>query len=175
MKDPIKLKDLITTKLDMSKLMLDYNVSFIYSPQHAEEVQYRCPFHGRDNKPSARFYRSTNSSHCFKCRKTWNPVSFVMDKENFHFVQAVSYLINRYNIDTSSIQDDPDLKLPTTKPISELDVKMLTIRNNIREQRGRVPLERYQALCFAYYMISFKLSQKLDIIKDVEKLESKLA
>jgi len=174
MKDPIKLKDLIISKIDMSKLMMDYNVSFIYSPENASEVQYRCPFHGKDNKPSARFYRRTNSAHCFKCRKTWNPVSFIMDKENFNFIQSVNYLINRYNIDTSSISDDPEFKDPESKPVSREDVKLLSIKNNIREYRGKISFDKYRALCFAYYMISFKKYKNESIIKDIEKLESKI-
>jgi DNA primase len=174
MKDPIKLKDLILEKLDISKLMLDDGVKFIYNPTGASEVQCHCPFHGKDTKPSARFYRSTNKCYCFKCKKAWNPVSYIMEKEEFNFVQAVNHLINRYNIDTSSVSDDPEFKLTKSNKISDIDSEIIRIKDKIRDQRGKIPFERYKTLCFAYYAIYFKMSKGENIIKDIEKLKLKI-
>jgi len=32
-----------------------------------DEEQFSCPFHGKDTKPSARYYKSTDSCYCFTC------------------------------------------------------------------------------------------------------------
>ena len=174
MKDPIKLKELIIEKLDISRIMVEDGVKFIFNPTGASEVQCKCPFHGKDNKPSARFYRSTNTFYCFKCAKAWNPISYIMEKEGFNFIQSINYLINRYNIDTSSISDDPDLSTVKPPQIDDKKVRMIYIRNKIREKRGLIPLDKYKALCFVYYMIYFKMTVGEDIIRELNKFESKL-
>jgi len=182
MKDPIKLKDLIVEKLDISRLMVDDGVKFIYNPIGASEVQCKCPFHGEDNKPSARFYRNTNAFYCFKCKKAWNPVSYIMEKEGFSFVQSVIHLINRYNIDTSSVPYDPEFKLTKAVKLKAVDMenindpetRIISARNKILDHKGKMPLEKYKALCFVYYTIYFKMSKGENIINDINKLESKM-
>ena len=174
MKDPIKLKELILEKVDLSRLMLDDRVRFLYNPTNADEVQFHCPFHGEDKKPSARFYRSTNSCFCFKCKKAWDPVSYVMEKEGFHFRNALNHLITRYNVDISGISDDPEFKIDGPPRVSEANIRIISARNRIREIKGKVPLDRYRALCYAYYIISFKIFKGEPIINDINKLESKI-
>lgn len=45
-------------------------------PGSGHEEQMSCPFHGRDNKPSARVYpegaRSKSHVYCYTCGKTWD-------------------------------------------------------------------------------------------------------
>lgn len=50
-----------------------------------------CPFHA-DKDPSMQFYRHDNHVHCFSCNKSWDTISFVMEKEGISFVQAVDRL-----------------------------------------------------------------------------------
>jgi hypothetical protein len=97
-----------------------------------------------------------------------------MEKEGFSFTQAINHLINRYNIDTSSIPDDPEFEMEKVKSIPESRVKIISVKNKIRELRGKVPLERYMALCFIYFTICFKMSKGESIIKEINKLETKI-
>ena len=59
MKDIEKLKDLVLEKVDLAQVMLDYKVNFVFNPLKVDEAQFKCPFHGQDTKPSARYYRAT--------------------------------------------------------------------------------------------------------------------
>lgn len=67
--------------------------------------QVSCPFHGQDNRPSARVYPDTNSFRCFYCSKSWSPVTFwaqinnwYKEEERLDIGRAISDLCTRYNI-----------------------------------------------------------------------------
>ena len=173
MKDPKRLKEFIIENIDMSSVMIDYGVDFVYDPSLSDETQYRCPFHGRDVKPSSRFYRSTKSSYCWVCKKKWDVISFIMDKENLSFIKAMNYLINRYGIDVSSIPDDPDIRIyaPSMDWITK---DLISTKSKIMGLKGKLPLEKYSALCTAWYMISIAISKGLDVTESFKKLNSKL-
>jgi hypothetical protein len=51
----------------------------VYIEDSGREQQIKCPFHkgGREVKPSARVYSTTNSIFCFVCHKSWSPVSLL--------------------------------------------------------------------------------------------------
>lgn len=108
MKDFVKIRDLILEHLDMTQIMIDYGVDFIYNPLHMDEVQLRCPFHGKDNKPSARLYKATNTCYCWVCQKRWNGIDFIKEKEGFSYGAAINYILKKFNIDISSIPDMPE-------------------------------------------------------------------
>ena len=175
MKDPIKLKDLLLEKIKLVDVMLSYDVQFQYDPRLASEVQFKCPFHGPDNKPSARLYNTTNSCFCWVCRKSWDPVSFVMEKENFFFKRALLYLANRYKIDISSIPDTPHIELKDTT-INREDKKVLfrTIHTNILALRKKIPFEKYRSLCAIYFMTKYQDYQKVDVLESLKKIEGKI-
>jgi hypothetical protein len=107
-KDLTKIRDVILEHLDLTQIMLDYGVEFIYNPLHMDEVQLRCPFHGKDNKPSARLYKATNTCYCWVCQKRWNGIDFIKEKEGFSYGAALSYIIKKFNIDISAIPDMPE-------------------------------------------------------------------
>jgi len=177
MKDPLKLKELLVKELDMARVMLDYKVKFMLNPMKVSEAQFKCPFHGKDNKPSARFYRDTQSCWCWVCQKKWDLISFIMDKEQLGFTKAILFLIEKYRIDTSSIPDGLDVKdleaPPPTKEVSEREVYRLFLRNNIAERRGKIPFEKYLMLCAVYYMVLCEKSESR-AVEAAKKLEAKL-
>jgi hypothetical protein len=173
-KDPIKLKALILEKLDLARVMSEYQVQFTFNPLAASEVQFRCPFHGKDNKPSARLYKETKSCYCWVCQKSWDVVTFIQQKEGFKFIPALKYLVNRYSIDTSSIPDDPEFSFPRPQEITEEGIRESFIQGRLSELRGKLPFEKFNAICAAYLMISFKRSQKEDVLPKLILLEQKV-
>jgi len=67
--------------------------------------QISCPFHGKDNRPSARVYPDTNTFRCFFCSKSWAPVTFwaeangwYTDSGKLDLGRAISDLCDRFNI-----------------------------------------------------------------------------
>lgn len=57
-----------------------------------------CPFHN-EKTPSFSVSREKQMFYCFGCGKGGNVYSFLMDYENYSFVEAVKFLAKRANID----------------------------------------------------------------------------
>lgn len=178
MKNPEKLRELILEKVDLGQVMMDYQVDFAYNPMLVDEAQLRCPFHGQDNKPSARYYRATQSMFCWVCYKSWDVIQFIMEREQLYYIRALLFIIDKYKLDVSSITDEPELpalNLGKGKEISEVSVEAKVVRNKIRGFRGKIVFEKYRALCCAYYMVMFEMSQGVDVLANIKKLENKLS
>jgi hypothetical protein len=174
MKNAYKLKDLIIKEIDFSKVLLDYNVEFTYNPELVDEVQLKCPFHGRDVKPSARYYRESQRMFCWVCRRSWDVIQFIRDKEGYSFKGALLYIVNKYQLDVSVIPDDPDLFSESNKTVSVDSVKVINIEKRIKGFRNKISYKKYGVLVTAYYMILYKLSKGGDISGDLKKFKSKL-
>jgi hypothetical protein len=173
MKDSQKLRDLLVEKLDLADVLLKYNVKFQFDPHLTNEVQYKCPIHGRDNKPSARLYNNTKSCYCWVCRKAWDVVSFTKEMEKLSLNEALQYLVNRYHIDVSSIPDGPNLD---AKVVSCAEGKILKqqVRTGILSLRKKVPFEKYRALCVAFFMTNYAISKGVDAILSLNKIQEKI-
>lgn len=174
MKDPTRLKELIIDTLDLGRVMLDYNVHFIYDPMVVDEVQYRCPFHGRDNKPSARFYRQTKSCYCWVCKRKWDVISFVREREALPYIQTLQYILAKYSIDTSSVLDEPDIRKRPPPSISEISTRMKSIKGKLHSLRNKLTYKKYNAFCWSYHQVLFLFLKKKDVAGPLVKLESKL-
>jgi len=155
MKDPERLKDFILDRVDLTEVMINYGVQFMFNPKAAQEVQFRCPFHGKDNKPSARLYKATRSCWCWVCHKKWDVINFIKDKEGLKYYQTLLYIINRYNLDTSEIPDEPRLDMGTVKEPNDESINMISLENRIKELRKKLPLEKYSGLVTAWMILSY--------------------
>lgn len=176
MKDPMKVKELILEKLDLAEVMLEYGTSFVFHPGHVDEVQFRCPFHGKDKKPSARFYRQTKSCYCWYCRKTWDVIEFIKDKENLTFYQCLNHIIKKYRIDVSSIPDDPEFTDEKKKKISDIDIRISCVHKALLRLRGKMEFEKYNILCVYFLSTWYRKKEKHEDVKDsLSKLEDKIA
>ena len=56
-----------------------------------------CPFHS-ENTPSFSINLNKNLYHCFGCNRGGDGISFIMEKENLNFQQAVRLLAEKFNI-----------------------------------------------------------------------------
>ena len=173
MKDPVKLKDLILQSVDFLQVPSQYKAQFVFDPRRADQAQLHCPFHGVDRKPSARYYKATQSMFCWKCHKSWNVISFIMEKENFGFGEALRYITSRYGVDISLIPDEPEIKTER-KTTSETSVKLIAIESTLRSLRGGLEFEKYRALCAALTMARYSDSCDKDVSGMLVKIEDKL-
>jgi hypothetical protein len=175
MKDPVKLKELLIEKINLADVMIEYNVEFPYDPRLVAEVQFKCPIHGKDNKPSARLYNDTKSCYCWVCRKSWDVVSFIQDMEKFSFGQTLNYIIKKYKIDTSSILDTPELDLESNEiSINDPLIKKAKIKKMILELKKTIPYKSYCSLCTAYFMSDFAIAKGANPVETLNKIEEKL-
>lgn len=68
-----------------------------------------CPFH-RENTPSFSVSADKQLYHCFGCGASGNVYSFVMQIENFDFIDAVKYLADRINYSLPEEEYDSETK-----------------------------------------------------------------
>lgn len=89
------------------------------------QSQYPCPLHGdgSDTAFSARVYPEDNATYCWACSKRRDCISFVCEKENLSFFQAIKELESRYGIPPLpgyyQLLDD-ELKVSQEHPESKL-------------------------------------------------------
>ena len=57
-----------------------------------------CPFHN-EKSPSFSVSPTRQTYHCFGCGKGGNVITFVMDYENYSFVEALEFLADRAGIE----------------------------------------------------------------------------
>src|SRR5699024_5505521 len=62
-----------------------------------------CPFHD-EKSPSFSVTEEKQIFHCFGCGKGGNVYTFLMEKEGFSFIDAVTYLADRANIELPKIK-----------------------------------------------------------------------
>ena len=173
MKDPKKVHELIVEQVDLATIMEEYEVEFKHNPHLASEVQFKCPFHGADNKPSARLYNATKSCFCWVCRKAWDVVSFIMEKESLGYKQALSYVSNRFHVDLSSIPDDPTIEFKPVE-ISDKNIRFMNIRANILDLKKKISFEKYKILCGVFFILKYRDSKDEDLTMDLQKIEDKI-
>ena len=72
-----------------------------------------CPFH---NEKTGSFCVSPERQtyHCFGCDAGGNVISFVMDYENYNFLEAVKYLADRAGIDLPEMEETAEEKAAAT-------------------------------------------------------------
>jgi DNA primase len=68
-----------------------------------------CPFHN-EKTPSFSVSRDKQMYHCFGCSVGGNVITFIMEYENYTFIEAVKYLANRVNISLPEPEISEELK-----------------------------------------------------------------
>ena len=104
---PLSFNELIEIGNDAVDFRTLYDY-FGYGYTRSEgSTQCKCPFHGRDNHPSARIYEDTNSWFCFTCGFSKTPIYFYKDLLEKPLTDAVFDYFTRFREEI--IGYDPDL------------------------------------------------------------------
>lgn len=118
----------------------------------AHEEQFSCPFHGKDNKPSARVYPSgpRSSSHvwCFTCQKNWDVFglwrNFAGHGEEIKFGQIIFELERAFGImppDAPEMINQEDLG--PSEAEKDVDQLFQVCENRLREARPKYELTQF--------------------------------
>jgi len=88
-------------------------------PDESTPFQVSCPFHGADNRPSARYYPREGSKHdylrCFKCRENWDCINLLAKFNGLRFMDALQDLERRFHIKIPKKPDAPEIVEPTER------------------------------------------------------------
>jgi len=160
MKEIVALKNRIAERVTYGDLLIrDGRISGALP-----EEQFSCTFHGKDVKKSARYYKESDSSYCWVCKKKKDIYSYVQEKEQMGFWEAVRYLVRTYTI---PIDDLPDAireprKTTDAEIKTKLDGKKIAsekLAKAIRMLRGLVDDIRYEKLVFAFMLLKYATSE----------------
>ena len=102
-----------------------------------------CPFH---NEKTGSFCVSPERQtyHCFGCDAGGNVISFVMDYENYNFLEAVKYLADRAGIDLPEMEETAEEKAAATfrsQVMECLKTAAVYYYKRLYSQEGRTGLE----------------------------------
>lgn len=88
-------------------------------PDESTPFQVSCPFHGADNRPSARYYPREGGKHdylrCFKCRENWDCINLLAKFNGLRFMDALQDLERRFHIKIPKKPDAPEIVEPTER------------------------------------------------------------
>ncbi len=107
--------EVIHERVTAHDVLRRFGVNLRYGEDHEE--QFSCPFHGQDNKPSARVYpasvRGPSHAWCFVCQERWDVLGLWKKFTNFEgrFTRLLSDIEREYGIippDSPPIDDGDD-------------------------------------------------------------------
>lgn len=137
--------DKVNERVSIFDVLRSYDILL---PSDEREVQYPCPLHGdgNDRSFSARVYPHSNSTHCFACHKTRDPIEWVRDKEQVGFMDAIKKLEERWDIEPPPVPDGvfdglPDDGDRRDDRLEELLIQMSAAAPSSNRVRTKGPLE----------------------------------
>lgn len=98
-----------------------------------------CPFHN-EKSPSFSVSRQKQMYYCFGCGAGGNVYTFLMEYENFSFVEAVKYLADRAGIELPEVEYSKEAKEKADLRASILEVNKLAAKYyyvQLKSERGR--------------------------------------
>ena len=99
-----------------------------------------CPFHNEDT-PSFSVSPDKQMYYCFGCQSGGNVFTFIMQMENYSFVDAVKYLAARANIDLPQAEYSEEVKKELKEREIVLNIHKETAKyfySNLQSQRGKL-------------------------------------
>jgi hypothetical protein len=159
MKDFEKLKEHIKKNITLGVLLRNED-RITYD---LDEEQIHCPFHGVDNKKSARYYKTTDTMYCWVCKKKWDIFSYVSQKSSIGIKDSFRYLVEKYRIDISSVPEQMEVFVqgitgPNKIVIDRKKVFLMQLHDYIFNMKNKVALEKYKKLVFSYMLIRYSVS-----------------
>jgi hypothetical protein len=117
------------------------------------EQQFRCDLHGEDNKPSARFYPSTNSTYCWVCHLPRTGLDYILEKRGLNMEDSLSFLEQRYDLPSlgwESLEEKEIIEIPVYSNVGRS--KLSCLKSLLTQiTRGRMLDMGYTLLCWDIY------------------------
>lgn len=108
----------VKEECDLGALLQEYGYDVV--PDRQREQQFACNLHGPDNKPSARLYGHNNTTYCWVCQKTRDPISYVQEIEQVSFKDAIEMLEKKLGLPSLPWSDDLKREVKVEDEIDEI-------------------------------------------------------
>jgi len=123
--------------------------------------QISCPIHGQDKKPSAKYYKKSNSFHCWACGKTYNTIDLVKAIENLSFRGAL-YFLERFANLPPLVQEKVSVQEPELKFTLTYKGRIDILEKRIRNMQFKITLDKY--------ILLFEMLDILSMSEDTQRL-----
>jgi hypothetical protein len=123
----------VKIECDLGALLQEYGYA-VFPDRHREQ-QFSCDLHGVDNSPSARLYGHNNTTYCWACGKTRDPISYVMEKELKNFRGAVEYLEKKMGLPPLPWSDEQQRPVTVEDEITKIEKVSTTVTYEQAKQR----------------------------------------
>lgn len=161
MKDIDSLKSFIKEHVSLGELLKqDGHITNLL-----DEEQFSCKFHGPDNKKSARYYRSTDTCYCWVCKRVLDVISYVQERDELTFKEAIRFFIREYYINISHLPESTEENIRKTKEIikPKVDNKKLKIeklKEAILAVREDIEYPIYIKFIYSYMLLNYVIPEE---------------
>lgn len=153
----------IHDKVSPEDVLGRYGVSLRHGGARAE--QFSCPFHGKDNKPSTRFYpaegRKPSGVWCFVCQERWDAIALFRKFEQLEgpFTRVLASIEKAFGLPTPEVPREA-IDSNREDPL-ETEVRLLTevCERRLRGAKPRFSLESYLRVGSVLDRLDFQLRQ----------------
>lgn len=160
--------DNIKSRIKIRSLIQDYGL--LPNQYVGDEFQMRCPFHGRDETPSAHVY-TEGHFHCFACHRHHDVISFFQEKEHIEKLSnALRALEQKYNIPKiEEIEEDAEeiFSDEIEKPKVSVEYEFSRTEKFLIDRKKQIGLEKYSKLLYvlddAFKNNNFELIEKVKL------------
>jgi hypothetical protein len=160
--------DNIKSRVKIRSLIQDYGL--LPNQYVGDEFQMRCPFHGRDNTPSAHVY-AEGHFHCFACHRHFDVISFFQEKEHIEKLpNALRALEQKYNIPKLEEVEEEVEKIfsdEIEKPKVSIEYEFNRTEKFLIDKKKEIGLEKYSKLLYvlddAFKNNNFELIDKVKL------------
>lgn len=143
----------VNSEADLYSILTEFGFEI---PERGGDYQIQCPFHGADNRPSARYYckKGKKAAHfrCFKCKITLEVVGFTAKTSNISFMEALSRLERKYGIIVSkalSFSLPEELNEKTSSKWYEVPSLLEALESKLSRLRYKASMNDYVSFCHA--------------------------
>src|SRR4051812_41651332 len=95
----------ITNRIDIVEIVGE----FVKLKKRGVNYIGNCPFHN-EKSPSFTVSPAKEIYKCFGCGRSGNAIGFVMEHEKYNYVEALKWIVARYNIEIEETETSPEVK-----------------------------------------------------------------
>lgn len=135
----------VCKQLHAFHILMEHGIEI--SDQYTDE-QIRCPWHGVDNKPSARYYSDNGGRfYCHRCKEGHNTVSLFAKFKGYMFMEALSKLEKRLGIIIEKFNTEFIEEYERSKGWEDVKRCVNLVESKIKRIRNKCPFYDYVKFC----------------------------
>lgn len=166
----------IKKHVSLLRVLKDHNL-LPHSEMFVDEFQMSCPFHGKDERPSARIYDEGKTFHCFGCQRHFDVIDFyaeVSGIDSYPFGEKKKNVYRaieqRYNVPKLAETVRAEIEFAKEKKVASIEDRARIVEKKILEKKKVLGLDKFSKMLFV--LDQAVTDARLDLLEKLtEKLE----